>query len=119
MSVGLIIHALVLAIAFLAIAYLVFAAAQKSEGPLKQVGVILAVALAAIGALVLIAHLTAPMFGGRPFGLDMGPGQLSAPATAPAPASATGGTESGGGAKPSNGGNESSGEAGGDSSAKP
>ena len=85
MSLGLIIHAVVLAIAFLSIAYLVYATAQKSEGMLKSVGVILAAVLAALGVLVLIGHLSAPMTGGRPFGVDMGPtgSAVSSSATAP------------------------------------
>jgi formate-dependent nitrite reductase membrane component NrfD len=99
MSIELIVHAVILAIAFLSVAYLVFATAQKSEGLLKPIGVVLAAALAAIGVLVLVAHLTAPMFGGRPFGLPMhesataspsgaAPSGASAPADSAKPASA-------------------------------
>jgi hypothetical protein len=91
MSLGLIIHVLIFALAFLTAAYLVYAAAQKSEGLLKSIGTILAVVLAALGALVLIGHLSAPMTGGRPFGIDMGHGEAAAPATA---APSTGGAAS-------------------------
>jgi hypothetical protein len=89
MSLGLIIHAVVAAIAFLSIAYLVYATAQKSEGTLKSVGVILAAVLAALGVLVLIGHLSAPMTGGRPFGLDLGP---AGPAVSSSTAPSGGGT---------------------------
>jgi hypothetical protein len=81
MSVGLIIHVVIFALAFLTAAYLVYAAAQKSEGMLKSIGTILAAVLAALGALVLIGHLSAPMTGGRPFGIEMGHGEATAPAT--------------------------------------
>jgi hypothetical protein len=112
MSLGLIIHAVVLAIAFLSIAYLVFAAAQKSEGPMKSGGTILAAVLAAIAALVLIGHLSAPMTGGRPFGIDMGPGAPTAASSAPTENSATT-TANGEGAKPSGeGGSDGNGEGG-------
>jgi len=82
MSIGLIIHVVLLALAFLSIAYLVFAAAQKSEGLMKSVGTILAAVLSALGVLALIGHLSAPMTGGRPFGIDMGHGgpMMSSPA---------------------------------------
>lgn len=91
MSLGLIIHIVVLSLAFLTAAYLVFATAQKSEGLLKSVGAILAAVLAALGVLVLIGHLSAPMTGGRPFGIDMGRGSesASAPSTAPSSGAAT------------------------------
>ena len=81
MSLGLIIHVLIFALAFLTAAYLVYAAAQKSEGMLKSVGTILAAILGVLGVLVLIGHLSAPMTGGRPFGIDMGEGAETAPAT--------------------------------------
>lgn len=109
MPIGLIIHAVMLAIAFAAIAYLVFVNAQKADGVLKPIGVVLAALLAAIGALVLIAHLTAPMFGGRPFGIPMGPGDVG-PAAASSTPSAT--SAAAGGAKPTDGS-----QAGGDSQA--
>ena len=114
MSIGLIIHVVILALAFLSIAYLVFAAAQKSEGLMKSVGTILAAVLAAIGVLALIGHLSAPMTGGRPFGIDMGHGSEAASSSATAPSSGAATTTSDG-AKPS--GDDSS--AGGDSGGKP
>jgi len=115
MSIGLIIHVLIFALAFLTAAYLVYATAQKSEGLLKSIGAILAAVLAALGALVLIGHLSAPMTGGRPFGIDMGHGgpMMSSPA---APGAAT--TTTSDGAKPS-GGAEGAEAAGGDSAPKP
>ena len=91
MSVGLIIHVVIFALAFLTAAYLVYAAAQKSEGMLKSVGTILAAILGALGVLVLIGHLSAPMTGGRPFGIDMGHGEATAPSTV---APSTGGAAS-------------------------
>jgi formate-dependent nitrite reductase membrane component NrfD len=113
MSVGLIIHIVLFALAFLTAAYLVFATAQKSEGLLKSVGTILAAVLAALGVLALIGHLTAPMTGGRPFGIDMEHGSESAssPSTA---TSAGAATTTGDAAKPSTGGgSDEGGSAGG------
>ena len=91
MSLGLIIHIVLFALAFLTAAYLVYATAQKSEGMLKSVGTILAAVLAALGVLVLIGHLSAPMTGGRPFGIDMDHGSemTSSPSTAPNTGAAT------------------------------
>jgi len=121
MSIGWIIHILVLALAFLSIAYLVYAAAQKSEGLMKSVGTILAAVLAAIGVLALVGHLSAPMTGGRPFGIDMGHG--SATASSPATTSSTGGAAPTDASKPSGGGtggSEAAAPSSGDaSSAKP
>ena len=108
MSIALIIHAIVLAIVFLSVAYLVFAAAQKSEGMLKPAGTVLAALLAAVAALVLIGHLSAPMTGGRPFGIDMGHGAESVPATTapgtPGSTAPTEGAKPAGDAAPSDGG---------------
>lgn len=115
MSLGLIIHIVILALAFLSVAYLVFAAAQKSEGLMKSVGTILAAVLAAIGALALIGHLSAPMTGGRPFGIDMGHGSESASSPTAAPSTGAA-TTTNDGAKPSGG---DSGAGGDDSGGKP
>ena len=115
MSIGLIIHVVMLALAFLSVAYLVFAAAQKSEGLMKSVGTILAAVLAALGALALIGHLSAPMTGGRPFGIDMGhdaPAMFSSSSAPSAEGTATTTSESG---KPSG----DSGQGGGDAGGKP
>ena len=77
---------------------------------MKSVGIILAAVLAAIGALALIGHLSAPMTGGRPFGIDMEHGSESAssPTTAPSTGAATttsdGAKPSGGDTGPSEGG---------------
>ncbi len=121
MSIGLIIHLLFFVLAFLTAAYLVYATAQKSEGWLKSAGTILAAILAALGGLVLIGHLTAPMTGGRPFGIEMGlewPGGASTPGTN-APSGGTT-TTNAGGAKPGGGGAPSpSGDSGGESGGKP
>ena len=116
MSIGLIIHVVIFALAFLTAAYLVYAAAQKSEGMLKSVGTILAAVLAALGVLVLIGHLSAPMTGGRPFGIDMMHSGPSVPATA-APGTPGTATPSEG-AKPA-GADASPGEAPAEEGAKP
>jgi len=115
MSMALIIHAVVLAIAFLSAAYLVFATAQKSEGLLKSGGTILAALLAAIAALVLIGHLSAPMTGGRPFGIDMSHSGESTPATTTP--GTPGGTAPADGAKP--GGDAAPSDSGAGSDTKP
>ena len=118
MSLGLIIHVVLFALAFLTAAYLVFAAAQKSEGLLKSVGTILAAVLAALGVLVLIGHLSAPMTGGRPFGIDMDHGSESAssPSTAPSTGAATTTSDA---AKPAGADSGGSDSAGSDGGAKP
>lgn len=63
MSLDFVVHALALALAFIAAAYLVLAAAQKADGVLKPVGFGIAGVLALSGALVLVIHLGAPLFG--------------------------------------------------------
>jgi hypothetical protein len=104
MEVGIIIHAIGALVFVLGFAYLIYATAAKSEGVLQSVGNLLAIAVAAVGVLFVVAMATAPMFGGRPFGLEMhghGPAATSAaaPATAPAggatPAPETGGDAGG------------------------
>ena len=122
MSLGLIIHVLVFALAFLTAAYLVYATAQKSEGLLKSVGTILAAILAALGVLVLVGHLSAPMTGGRPFGIEMGGIEMghgsesaASPSTAPTSGAATTTND---GPKPS-GDDSSAGQGSGDGGAKP
>lgn len=123
MSLGLIIHVLIFALAFLTAAYLVYATAQKSEGLLKSVGTILAAILAALGVLVLIGHLSAPMTGGRPFGIEMGGIEMghgsesaASPSTAPTSGAAT--TTTNDAAKPS-GDDSGAGQGAGDGGAKP
>jgi hypothetical protein len=111
MIVGAIVHIVVVAIVFLAGAYLVFVSAQKADGLLKPVGVVLAALLAAIAALIVIAYLTSPMFGGRPFGMHMWGQAAPAPATSAPSASPS----AAGGGKPS--ASETGGEAGGGESA--
>jgi hypothetical protein len=114
MSIGLIIHVVMLALAFLSVAYLVYAAAQKSEGLMKSVGTILAAVLAAIGALALIGHLSAPMTGGRPFGIDMEHGAAMGPSTAaPSTGAASDAAKPAGGAAPSEEATPSGGDTGG------
>ena len=115
MSIGLIIHVLILALAFLSVAYLVYAAAQKLEGLMKSVGTVLAAILAAIGALALIGHLSAPMTGGHPFGIDMEHGAQSAPGTTTTPGTAAPSE----GAKPSGGDGSSETPAAEEEGAKP
>lgn len=104
MELGIIIHAVCALVFILGFAYLIYATAAKAEGALQSVGNLLAIAVAAVGVLFVVAMATAPMFGGRPFGIDMhgqGPAATSgaAPATAPAdgaaPAPETGGDAGG------------------------
>lgn len=66
-----IIHVLGAFIFAMGFAYLIYATAAKQEGQMQSVGNLLAIAVAAISVLFLIGMLTAPMFGGRPFGMDV------------------------------------------------
>ena len=103
MDIGLIVHAIIAFIFVIGFAYLIWAAGAKAEGVLKSVGSVLALAIAAIGILCLVGMLSAPMFGGRPFGLDMhhagGPaavsGEQAANGDADSAAAAPGGEQSG------------------------
>ena len=79
----------------LIVAYFLLFSASKAEGLVKLLGTILGVWLMVVAAFVIIGWVTMPMFGGRPFGMDMhamhGNGnwmhrdwQQPAPATTPA-----------------------------------
>ncbi len=50
---------------------LIYATAAKQEGQMQSIGNLLAIAVAAISAFFLVGMLTAPLFGGRPFGMDI------------------------------------------------
>jgi hypothetical protein len=71
MDMGMMVHVVIAFIFAIGFAYLIYATAAKAEGTLQSVGNVLAIAIAAIAALFLVGMLTAPMTGGRPFGLDM------------------------------------------------
>lgn len=51
------------------IAFFVLFAAQKAEGFVALLGRILGIVLLVLALLILTASITAPMFGGRPFGM--------------------------------------------------
>ncbi len=68
MIVGVLLHVTLLAV----VAFFVLFAAQKAQGLVKLLGNGVGVWLLALAALALLAAVTAPMFGGRPFGMSMG-----------------------------------------------
>ena len=67
MLVGVVLHVTL----FLTLAFFVLFAAQKAEGLVKLLGNVVGVWLLILALLVIVAGVTAPMFGGRPFGLPM------------------------------------------------
>ena len=93
MFVGVVLHVTL----FLTLAFFVLFAAQKAQGLVKLLGTIVGVWLLILAVLVIVACVTAPMFGGHPFGLPMathmevrvtredGPVVAAPPANAPQP----------------------------------
>jgi hypothetical protein len=67
MWVGVVMHATFVFI----ISFFVLFAASKSEGLVKLFGTILGLLLFVVAVLHIVGALTAPMFGGKPFGMDM------------------------------------------------
>jgi len=67
MLVGVVLHVTL----FLVLAFFVLFAAQKAEGLVKLLGNVVGVWLLILAILVIVGCVTAPMFGGRPFGLPM------------------------------------------------
>lgn len=98
MDTGLMVHVVIAFIFAIGFAYLIYATAAKAEGTLQSVGNVLAIAIAAIAALFLVGMLTAPMTGGRPFGLDLHHDGAAAPVNAGGDDASTpaGGGETGG-----------------------
>jgi hypothetical protein len=67
MLVGVVLHVTL----FLTLAFFVLFAAQKADGLVKLLGNVIGVWLLILAVLVIVGCVTAPMFGGRPFGLPM------------------------------------------------
>jgi hypothetical protein len=82
----------------LILAFFILFAASKAEGFVKLLGTVLGYGLLLVAVVAIAACVTRPMFGGKPFGMDMHgswmhhgwthPDQPPAPATAPASAPA-------------------------------
>jgi hypothetical protein len=68
MVVGVVLHVTLFAV----LAFFVLFAAQKAQGLVKLLGNIVGVWLLLLAVLVMLASASAPMFGGRPFGMQMG-----------------------------------------------
>lgn len=68
MVVGVVLHVTL----FVVLAFFVLFAAQKAMGMVKLLGNVVGVWLLLLAILVVLACATAPMFGGRPFGMPMG-----------------------------------------------
>ncbi len=64
-------HAVGIATVLLIVAYFILVAAQRSIGFVSGLGTLLAIWLIVIAGVVVAGAVTAPMFGGKPFGLDM------------------------------------------------
>lgn len=67
MLVGVVLHLTL----FLTLAFFVLFAAQKADGLVKLLGNVVGVWLLILAVVVIVGCVTAPMFGGRPFGLPM------------------------------------------------
>ena len=99
MLVGIVLHVTVLAI----VGYLLLWTASKAQGVVAFIGWLLGLWVFVLAILSVVAVMSAPMFGGRPFGMEMmrdhggwmhdwnrgdessrGPGQPSSPNSAPA-----------------------------------
>jgi len=87
-----VLHAIGAATVLLIVAYFILVAAQRATGFVSGLGHLLGLWLIFIAVVFVAGAVTAPMFGGKPFGLDM-PGphgrwmhpddQTSPPAPAP------------------------------------
>ncbi|MGD0144468.1 MAG: hypothetical protein ABSC92_15050 [Rhizomicrobium sp.] len=66
MWMGLIHHATIALI----IAFFILFAASKAEGLVKALGTVLGLWVLALTILMVVGAVTAPMFGGKPFGMD-------------------------------------------------
>jgi hypothetical protein len=66
MWIGIVLHATVI----LVVAFFVLFAAGKSEGLLKLFGTVLGLWIFVVAILAIAGPLSAPMFGGKPFGMD-------------------------------------------------
>jgi hypothetical protein len=95
MWMGMILHATIALI----IAFFVLFAASKAEGLVKLLGTVLGLWVLVVTIVMIAGAVTAPMFGGKPFGIDMhamhdrwmhhdgdrdgGPGMMPPPGGAP------------------------------------
>ncbi len=70
MLIGVVLHATLLAI----IGYALLFSATRTAGLVALIGRVLGIWVFILAILSIVAVLTAPMFGGKPFGMDMGPG---------------------------------------------
>ena len=71
MPIFFVVHAVGVATVLLIVAYFILVAAQRAIGLTSALGRLLALWLFVIAAVVVGGAVTAPMFGGKPFGLDM------------------------------------------------
>ena len=55
----------------LIVAFFILFAAGKADGFVKLLGTVLGLWLCLVALLIVAACVTAPMFGGKPFGMDM------------------------------------------------
>ncbi len=55
----------------LIVAFFILFAASKAEGLVKLLGMLLGGWLVLVAVLIVVACVTRPMFGGKPFGMDM------------------------------------------------
>jgi len=88
MDTALIIHATAAATVLLIAAFLILAVAERSIGFANMFGKLLALWLSLIAFAAVGGAVTAPKFGGKPFGLDLPfyhhPAEAAAPSALPA-----------------------------------
>ncbi len=65
------IHALAFATVIATIGFFVLFAASKAEGLLKAFGTVLGLWVLLLTGIIVVGGITASMFGGRPFGMQM------------------------------------------------
>jgi len=84
MDTYLVIHATAAATVLLIVAFLILALAERSIGFANVFGKLLSFWLALIAFAAIAGAITAPSFGGKPFGLDLRWHERGAPADQPA-----------------------------------
>ena len=71
MHMHFVLHAVGIATVLLIVAYFIFVAGQRSMGFVSAFGSLLGTWLIILAIAIVTGAVTAPMFGGKPFGLDL------------------------------------------------
>lgn len=68
---GLMFHVVAHVTILLVLAFFILFAAEKADGFVKLLGTVLGWWLIIVAVLIVVACVTRPMFGGKPFGIDI------------------------------------------------